>query len=180
MPKSPSDQRDGATYLGLVGLAYAAGLDRVRRVVGTGLAAERVDRDSPLRVLSGQPSGCRRGAATIVEPFARHRSAASAFWNLGRTAAAAAGDRHSDRNGPPGAHAVQSPRPWRPAGQGDQAHVRFVLSLRGFAVQARARHHLDFRRHLTRSSARLPRRMRIVHRDPEPTPSRDADVWCTW
>jgi hypothetical protein len=50
MPKSPSDQRDGATYLGLVGLAYAAGLDRVRRVVGTGLAAERVDRDSPLRV----------------------------------------------------------------------------------------------------------------------------------
>jgi hypothetical protein len=44
MPKSPSDQRDGATYLGLVGLAYAAGLDRVRRVVGTGLAAERVDR----------------------------------------------------------------------------------------------------------------------------------------
>ena len=50
MPKSPSDQRDGATFLGLVGLAYAAGLDRVRRVLATGLAAERVDRDSPLRV----------------------------------------------------------------------------------------------------------------------------------
>ena len=32
MPKSPSDQRDGAAFLGLVGLAYAAGLDRVRRV----------------------------------------------------------------------------------------------------------------------------------------------------
>ena len=32
MPKSPSDQRDGTHYLGLVAVPYAAGLDRVRRV----------------------------------------------------------------------------------------------------------------------------------------------------
>ena len=44
------------------------------------------------------------------------------------------------QNGLPGTHAVQSPRPWCPAGQHVQSHVWPILSLSGFAVHSLARH----------------------------------------